>query len=179
MSKGRESNTTSRAVAWVVVLGGLLVGSCSGSGSASDTPIDGSVPFVEEGSDGELADTRGAVEGAATFDGVMAELDAALAGLGYEDFGGDHAGPESASFLVGRADSEELQITTGWEITGPQGTYETGPNPAADVNEIVRGDRAGVWITCGRFYVEILDLQGQSSQAEALADEIFPSICPR
>lgn len=113
----------------------------------------------------------------ASFDDATAELHGALADLGYEEFGGDDPGPRSESFLIGDLGGEGLQVITGWEISGPQGSFEVLPEPSGRLSGIRRGERIGVWATCGRYYLEVLDLEGTSAATEAVTGEILEVVC--
>ena len=121
-------------------------------------------------------DSGGCFDSLVSFDDATIALEAALNDLGFENLGGDDAGPESLSYVVGRGEVEEVQLTTGWDLFGPQGTFETEPR-SDDLVAITRADRVGVWTTCDRLYLESVDL-GDTQVASALARELIDVICP-
>lgn len=154
----------------VVVALTLSTVSCSSDAADGLTSTGGSVDRV--------CRPDGCLEWFTSFDEASIALDAVLEDLGHQHFGGDDPGAESASFLVGRNGTEEVQIITGWNLDGPQGTFDTAPGATGHFVPIRRGDRSGVWTTCGRLYVEVLGISDSPSIAESLAEEIDRRLCP-
>ena len=108
---------------------------------------------------------------------AVADVESALALLGYENLGGDHPGPTSVAFLVaGLSGDPEVEVALGWEQSAPVGAFGTIANIFSELKGIKRGEgRTGVWFRCGPLSVEMLaeDL----SDAAALADRLRSVIC--